>query len=128
MAEKTDFQKRVLQIGIHGMISASIAVGNRLHLFQALAKVGSEEKPATAAEVAQESGCKERYVKEWLAVMATADIISVTEDEKFFIRKENIEELLSSFNVLINSFLPNFLKPYDKLCDAFKKDGPYGNL
>ncbi|KHJ93003.1 methyltransferase domain protein [Oesophagostomum dentatum] len=108
------------------MISACIALGNRLHLFDALAKVGSEEKPATAAQVAEESGCKERYVREWLAVMATSDIISVTEDEKFFIKKEHIEDLTSSTGVVSHSFLPAFLKPYEKVCSVFKKDGPYG--
>ncbi|EPB74748.1 methyltransferase domain protein [Ancylostoma ceylanicum] len=94
MAEKSDFQKRLMQIGIDGVLSASIAVGNRLQLFHALAKVGSEDKPATPAQVAEESGCKERYVKEWLSVMATGDLITVTEDEKFFIKKENIAERL----------------------------------
>ncbi|KHJ74749.1 methyltransferase domain protein [Oesophagostomum dentatum] len=108
------------------MLSACIALGNRLHLFDALAKMGSEEKPATAAQVAEESGCKERYVREWLAVMATSDIISVTEDEKFFIKKEHIEDLTSSAGVVSHSFLPAFLKPYEKVCSVFKKDGPYG--
>ncbi|CAJ0590202.1 unnamed protein product [Cylicocyclus nassatus] len=126
MAEKTDFQKKILQIGIDGMISASIALGIRLHLFEALAKVGSEDEPATAEKVAEESDCKERYVREWLAVMGTADIITVTEDEKFFIRKENIEDLTTSTDVHLHSLLPNSLRPYDKLCKVFKKDGPYG--
>ncbi|VDN27116.1 unnamed protein product [Cylicostephanus goldi] len=108
------------------MLSACIALGTKLHLFDALAKVGSESSPATAAQVADESGCKERYVKEWLAAMATADIISVTEDEKFFIKKENISVLTSTMAVMANSLLPNFLKPYDKLCQVIKKDGPLG--
>ncbi|KHJ85924.1 hypothetical protein OESDEN_14339 [Oesophagostomum dentatum] len=103
MAEKSDFQKRLLQIGIDGMVSAAIAVGNRLQLFQALAKVGSEESPASAEQVADEVGCKERYVREWLAVMATAGIISVTEDEKFYIEKNHIEVslLLTSASFII---------------------------
>ncbi|EPB74749.1 methyltransferase domain protein [Ancylostoma ceylanicum] len=83
-----------MQIGVDGILSASIALGNRLQLFQALAKVSSEETPATPAQVAEESGCKERYVKEWLSVMAAGDLITVTEDEKFFIKKEHIAERL----------------------------------
>ncbi|EYC04217.1 hypothetical protein Y032_0089g2289 [Ancylostoma ceylanicum] len=114
------------QIGIDGVLSASIAVGNRLQLFHALAKVGSEDKPATPAQVAEESGCKERYVKEWLSVMATGDLITVTEDEKFFIKKENIADLTGGTGVLFPSFLPIFMRVYDKLCQVFKKEGPLG--
>ncbi|KHJ93004.1 methyltransferase domain protein [Oesophagostomum dentatum] len=67
------------------MISVCIALGNRLHLFDALAKVGSEEKPATAAQ-----------------------------------------DLSTSAGVVSHSFLTAFMKPYEKLCSVFKKDGPYG--
>ncbi|VDM83849.1 unnamed protein product, partial [Strongylus vulgaris] len=41
------------------MVSASIALGTRLHLFEALAKVGSEQEPASAEQVAEEGGYKE---------------------------------------------------------------------
>ncbi|KHJ81642.1 hypothetical protein OESDEN_18670 [Oesophagostomum dentatum] len=90
-----------MQIRIDGLISAAIAVGNRLKLFDALAKVGSEENPASAAQVAKEADCKERYVKEWLAAMATGDIIRVTKDEKFYIEKDRVE--VSCFFVFLLS-------------------------
>ncbi|KAK6759018.1 hypothetical protein RB195_016316 [Necator americanus] len=126
MAEKSEFQKRMMEIGVKGILSASISLGHSLGLFQALAKVGSEEHPATAAEVAAESGCKERYVKEWLSVMAVGDVISVTEDEKFFIKKENVEHLLGGVAVQFNTFLPVFMRGYDRIGDVFKKEGPLG--
>nr|CDJ81237.1 Methyltransferase type 11 domain containing protein [Haemonchus contortus] len=126
MTEQTEFQKRLMQIGIHGTISAIIALGYELHLFEALAKVGSEEKPATPKQVADESGCKERYVKEWLSVMATGDIIEVNEEEKFWIPKEHIGDLTSGVNLQMNLFLPLHLKSFDSLCAVFKKDGPLG--
>ncbi|KHJ86329.1 hypothetical protein OESDEN_13925 [Oesophagostomum dentatum] len=108
------------------MLSVSIALGDRLGLFHALAKVSSEEHPATAAEVAKESGCKERYVKEWLAVMGVGDIIVVTEDEKFYIKKENVEEVLDGLSLKFNTFLPVFMRGYDKISDVFAKGGPLG--
>ncbi|CAJ0590204.1 unnamed protein product [Cylicocyclus nassatus] len=127
MADRTDFQKRLMQIGVDGMLSASIALGHRLGLFKALAKISSEEKPATAAQVAQESGCKERYVKEWLAVVGVGDIITVTEDEKFYIKKENVADLTNqTFSIQFNSFLPVFMRAYDKMANVFTKDGPLG--
>ncbi|XGW05818.1 hypothetical protein V3C99_016294 [Haemonchus contortus] len=126
MAEQTEFQKRLMQIGIHGTISAIIALGYELHLFVALAKVGSEEKPATPKQVADESECKERYVKEWLSVMATGEIIEVNEEEKFWIPKERVADLTSGVNLQMNLFLPLHLKSFDSLCAVFKKDGPLG--
>ena len=32
-----------------------------------------------------------RYVKEWLGAMACGDLIEVTEDEKFYIKPENVQ-------------------------------------
>lgn len=115
-----------MQIGIDGTISAAIALGKRLNLFDALLKVGSEEHPATPAEVAEASGCKERYVKEWLSTMATAEIIEVNEDERFWIKKENIEDLTCGTALEFSSFLPVLLEAYNSVCEVFKKDGPLG--
>lgn len=47
--------------------------------------------PATPEQVAHVANCKPRYVKEWLAFLASADILEVTEDEKFFIKPENVQ-------------------------------------
>ncbi|KAK6759020.1 hypothetical protein RB195_016318 [Necator americanus] len=126
MAEKSDFQKKIMGIGINGVLSASMSLGHQLGLFKALAEVGSEEHPATPAKVAEESGCKERYVKEWLSVMGVADVITVTEDEKFFIKKENVEDLTGGSAIHFISFLPIFMRGYDKIINVFKKEGPLG--
>ncbi|CAJ0590198.1 unnamed protein product [Cylicocyclus nassatus] len=126
MMEKTEFQQKLLQYGIDGMMGACIAVGTRLRLFEALAKVGNQSNPATPAQVADESGCKERYVREWLAALGTGGIISVTEDEKFFIKQEDVKDLTCTPELLSISFLPNFLRPYEKLCSVIKKEGPPG--
>ncbi|VDN21321.1 unnamed protein product [Cylicostephanus goldi] len=95
----------------YGKISASIALGNRLHLFEALAKVGSEQEPASAAQVAEECGCKERYVKEWLAVMGTADIITVTEEEKFYIKEEHFYDIMAKYSEAAHKkhLIPDYL-------------------
>ncbi|XGW05639.1 hypothetical protein V3C99_016191 [Haemonchus contortus] len=126
MAEKTEFQKQLQNICISGMISASIALGSRLHLFEALASVGSAENPATPKQVAEKAGCKERYVKEWLSAMATGKVIEVNKDEKFWIPKENVEDLTCGLDVQFNQFLPLLLGPYNKVCDVFRTEGPLG--
>ncbi|KIH68962.1 methyltransferase domain protein [Ancylostoma duodenale] len=124
------------QIGVDGVLSAAIALGCRLKLFGALASVSSEEKPATPAQVAEASGCKERYVQEWLAVMGAGDVITVTKDEKYFIPKEHIatslavrrslQDLTGGVAVMLSSFLPVFMRGYDKISEVFGKDGPLG--
>lgn len=44
-----------------------------------------------------------RYVKEWLSTMATAEIIEVNEDERFWIKKENIEVRIKNLNKTMNT-------------------------
>jgi hypothetical protein len=44
------------------------AIGDRLGLFKALATGG----PAAPADLAAQTGCQERYVREWLGGMASA--------------------------------------------------------
>ncbi|PAV69528.1 hypothetical protein WR25_11996 isoform C [Diploscapter pachys] len=109
------------------MIAAGIALGGRLELFEALAQVGSEEKPATPKEVAEKAGCKERYIKEWLGAMACGEIIEVTQDERFYIKPEHIQ-FLNSSNIAITQPSMNIavLEPYSKLMEVMKKEGPLG--
>nr|CDJ81236.1 Methyltransferase type 11 domain containing protein [Haemonchus contortus] len=107
-------------------MASTIALGHKLHLFEALAKVGSEENPATPKQVAEESGCKERYVKEWLSAMAAGEIIEVNEEEKFWIPKEHVADLTVGLALQFSLFLPLLLKSYDNVCNVFRKDGPLG--
>ena len=44
------------------MLASGVALGGKLSLFEALAAVGSPERPATPREVADKAGCKERLV------------------------------------------------------------------
>ncbi|ETN79825.1 hypothetical protein NECAME_09580 [Necator americanus] len=58
--------------------------------------------------------------------MGVADVITVTEDEKFFIKKENVEDLTGGSAIHFISFLPIFMRGYDKIINVFKKEGPLG--
>lgn len=58
---------------VGGALTAPLALlGDRLGLFKALADKG----PLTAAALASESGCVERYVREWLLTMAAAGYVA----------------------------------------------------
>ncbi|PAV78196.1 hypothetical protein WR25_25724 [Diploscapter pachys] len=117
-------QQRLGNIAKHQLISYCMALGDQLGLFDALAAIGSEEHPAKPKEVADKADCKERYVKEWLGMMACADVIEVTEDEKFFIKPENKEVVIASAAQM--SMIMSVTEPYKKLVDVYKKNGPLG--
>lgn len=68
-----EFMDRMRTILNHGMAATMIGIGHRVGLFDALARF--ERAGATSHEVAEASGLDERYVREWLNTMTTADIV-----------------------------------------------------
>ena len=66
------FAGRVMEILNDGAIAAMIAIGHRSGLFDTLARM----PPATSVEIARAAELNERYVREWLAVMVTARILT----------------------------------------------------
>ena len=49
--------------------AATVVVGDKLGLFQVLAERG----PSTPAELAEATGCDERYLREWLSAQAASE-------------------------------------------------------
>ncbi|MGO8904127.1 MAG: methyltransferase domain-containing protein [Solirubrobacteraceae bacterium] len=61
-------------------------IGDRLGIFSALAQSG----PVTAAELAQRTGLDERYLREWLGSMATAEYLEHdSEDDTYLLPPEH---------------------------------------
>lgn len=54
-----------------GAASVMMALGHRLHLFDALATL----PPSSSERIAREARLHERYVREWLAAMTTAGVV-----------------------------------------------------
>ncbi|GAA1183495.1 class I SAM-dependent methyltransferase [Pseudonocardia alaniniphila] len=69
-------QERIIADAGGAMAIPLVLLGDRLGLFDALA--GSE--PATASELAERTGLAERYVREWLLVMAASEYITYQDD------------------------------------------------
>ena len=65
------FLERACDIINAGAQSVMISIGHRSGLFDVMAKL----EPKTSQEIADAAELAERYVREWLAVMVTADII-----------------------------------------------------
>jgi hypothetical protein len=74
-----EFATRLVETITGGLVTCLIEIGRRTQLFE-LAAAG----PATSAELAERGGLQERYVREWLAAMATADIVEYDADNRRF--------------------------------------------
>ena len=70
-----EFASKLIETITGGLITSLIEIGRRTGLFE-LAAAG----PATSAELAERGGLQERYVREWLAAMATAGIVEYDAD------------------------------------------------
>jgi len=73
------FADRLLTIVNHATTGMMISIGHRTQLFEAL-----KQGPATSAELATRAGLQERYVREWLAAMATAGILTLDRQSRRF--------------------------------------------
>ncbi|GMR62078.1 hypothetical protein PMAYCL1PPCAC_32273 [Pristionchus mayeri] len=124
----SDLKERLNLMLMGGMVTPTIALGKKLGLFEDLGAVASEASPADARTVADKAGCKERYVREWLAVLSCAGFIEVTPDEKFWLTDEAKHEFsgMNNLSVAYMTFLPAVVKTFNELADAFKKEVRYG--
>uniref|UniRef100_A0A914DB76 Methyltransferase domain-containing protein n=1 Tax=Acrobeloides nanus TaxID=290746 RepID=A0A914DB76_9BILA len=126
----TEFQTKLATIGAHGAVSLSIALGIKLGLFDALADVSSEEKPATPDEVALQVALKPRYVREWLCSMACAEIIEVDHTGgKFWIPIDRLSMISGpnkSYPLMQMSMIPIFGSVFEDIVKVCRNDGPYG--
>lgn len=64
----------------HAAIVTMTSLGHRLGLFDTLASL----PPATSPQIAEAAGLNERYIREWLSVMVTGDIIDYNPADKTF--------------------------------------------
>ena len=66
-----EFAERMLRTMNEAALALMVSVGHRTGLFDVMAAM----PPATSAEIASRASLDERYVREWLAVMATGRIV-----------------------------------------------------
>lgn len=74
--------------------AATVLVGDKLGLYRAMA----DSRPVTAAELAERTGCDERYLREWLSAQAASGYAEydadtgtfrLTEEQAFALSREN---------------------------------------
>jgi len=81
-----EFAGRLLAVLNDGALCLMISIGHRTGLFDVM----SGAPPATSAEIAAKSTLAERYVREWLGAMVTAEIVEMDpETESFSLPEEH---------------------------------------
>jgi len=100
--------------------AATVLVGDRLGLYKAMA----DGAPVTPAELAERTGCDERYLTEWLSAQAASGY-AVYADGAFHLTEEQAFALTSEDNPF---FAPGGLqvaastiKDYEKTADAIRE-------
>lgn len=74
------FTDRMASMLDAGAVVAMMAIGHRTQLFDTMALL----PPSTSLEIATTAGLAERYVREWLAVMATGRIVRYDPDTRTY--------------------------------------------
>src|ERR1700746_3733516 len=70
-ADSEALAERMLHMVNEAMLALMVSVGHRTGLFDVMATM----PPATSTEIAARAELDERYVREWLAAMATGRIV-----------------------------------------------------
>ncbi len=101
-AEKQDaFTQKMIGILNGGALNLAVAIGYRTGLFDIMERF---DTPQTISVLSEHSGLNARYIREWLGIMITGEIVEVIQEEKsgenkYFLPKEHAAILtLSSGN------------------------------
>jgi len=98
-----------------GALIPMVIIGDKLGLYKAMA--GGE--PTTPAELAERTGCKERYVREWLSQQAASGYVSYDANARTF-RLLPEQEL-----ALADEDSPAFIPGAFQLLSALVRDTPH---
>lgn len=126
-ADVDAFAQRYIGILNSAQLTMMISIGHRTGLFEAMGKTG----PTTSAELADDAGLNERYVREWLGAMATGRIIECDETGSVFTLPAAHAAMLTDAQGTNIGHLAQFTSVLgaveDKVVDCFYKGGgvPY---
>jgi hypothetical protein len=120
---ETFVERVVLDVGT-AMRGGLLYIGDRLGIFAALAQSG----PVTSAELAQRAGLDERYVREWLGAMATAEYVEHdSEGDTYFLAPEHALPLTDEEFPFFTGGLLQMIVPTvavaPQVAEAFKTGG-----
>jgi 2-polyprenyl-3-methyl-5-hydroxy-6-metoxy-1,4-benzoquinol methylase len=122
-----DFLMKVADDAASAAGGLSVAIGDRLGLYQAMAGSG----PMTAAGLAERTGLVERYIEEWLAVQAGLGYVEYDPSGRTFTLPEEHAAVLADENseTFLAGVFPVLRSIYateDRLINAFRVGGGVG--
>ena len=83
------FSEKMIDILNYGAINLSMAIGYRTGLFDVM---DAFDSPQNIDDIADRAGLNPRYVKEWLGVMTTAEIVELShkdDENKYYLPKHH---------------------------------------
>jgi SAM-dependent methyltransferase len=117
-----DFARKLFGHYTSGILTLLVHIGHQTGLFEAAAK-----GPGTSREIAERAGLQERYVREWLAAMATGGIIDYDPASGVFTLPAEHAACLtgtSSRNLAAGSqSLPMLGKRLSRVIESFRNGG-----
>jgi len=124
-----EFARKIFGLYTSGFLTLMVDIGHKTGLFEALAK-GS----GSSAEIAARAGLHERYVREWLAAMATGGVVTYDAPTRSFALPAEHAACLtgtSSRNLAAGSQgLPMLAKRLPQVVRCFREGGgvPYAEF
>lgn len=102
------------------MTSSMIHLGDRLGLYQALA----DGRPRTSAELAEDTGLQERWLREWLYQQGAAGVLESADGERFSLSEEGravlVDESHPAFGAGFFTDLPGQMARVAHLPESFR--------
>jgi 2-polyprenyl-3-methyl-5-hydroxy-6-metoxy-1,4-benzoquinol methylase len=122
------FAGKMLDILNGGTISLMISVGHQTRLFDVMSKL----QPSTSEEIAQSAKLNERYVREWLGAMVTANIVEYDPTkQKYHLPAEHAAFLTRAAGLdniaVFTQYIALIGEVEQKIIECFRKGGgvPY---
>ncbi|XP_033760728.1 uncharacterized protein LOC117342640 [Pecten maximus] len=118
--EFESYKSNISTIIAGGFVTSALTIGRKLGLFDTLTKLTT---PVTSQHLADLCYLKERYVREWLGCMVASNIVSLDDDDNYFI-PEHCKPVLGDMNILCIYPLVNAMTK--RAMECFRKEGPDG--
>ena len=122
------FAGKMLDILNGGTVSLMISIGHQTSLFDTMSKL----PPSTSVEIAQSANLNERYVREWLGAMVTANIVEYDPTkQKYHLPAEHAAFLTRTAGLnniaVITQYIALMGEVEQKIIECFHKGGgvPY---
>ncbi|CAH1239847.1 Hypp5893 [Branchiostoma lanceolatum] len=109
-----------------GFVTLAVAMGMRTGLFAQLSRL---DGPRTSVQIAQAANMKERYVREWLAILVTARIVKYDRQQRTYLLPPHRRAVLQPGGKSVAK-VPEFMRllagVVGDVADCFRQDGPEG--